>query len=143
MCLRWSARAVCRPAVAAALLAFAAGCGGRGDVSGKVTYQGKPLVWGTVQFEGSDGMLKQSNINGDGTYSVKGVAAGEAKVAVSSINPNSADFQPRVVEGKAPPPPRPKVEGWFPIPEKYDTPHKSGLVYTIKSGPNAIDIDLK
>src|SRR3954468_2250572 len=132
------------PTAAAALVALVAvGCGGRGDVSGKVTYQGKALVWGTVQFEGSDGMLKQGNINRDGTYSVQGLATGEAKVAVSSINPNSADFQPRVVEGKAPPPPRPKVEGWFPIPEKYDTPHRSGLTYTIKSGPNTFDIDLK
>jgi len=137
------ARCARRAAVAAALLAFVAGCGGRGDVSGKVTYQGKNLVWGSVQFEGSDGMLKQANIKSDGTYAVQGVATGEAKVAVSSLNPNSSDFQPRVVEGKAPPPPRPKVEGWFPIPDKYDTPHKSGLVYTIKSGPNTIDIDLK
>ncbi|HJZ54179.1 MAG TPA: hypothetical protein VKE74_04445 [Gemmataceae bacterium] len=137
------ARSARRAAVAAALLAFAGGCGGRGDVSGKVTYQGKPLVWGTVQFEGSDGMLKQANINSDGTYSVQGMATGEAKVAVSSINPKSSDFQPRVVEGRPGPPPRPEVQGWFPIPDKYDTPHKSGLVYTIKSGPNTIDIDLK
>jgi len=129
--------------VAAALLALAAGCGGPGDVSGTVTYQGKPLVWGTVQFEGSDGILKQSNITSDGTYSIRGVASGEAKVAVSSINPNSSDFQPRVVEGKAPPPPRPEVKGWFPIPDKYDTPFKSGLTYAIKRGQNTIDIELK
>jgi hypothetical protein len=127
----------------AAVLALAAGCGGRGDVSGKVTYQGKPLVWGTVQFEGSDGLVKQGNINSDGTYSVREVATGEAQVAVSSINPKSSDFQPRQAEGRPPPPPRPEVKGWFPIPDKYDTPHKSGLVYTIKSGPNTIDIDLK
>src|SRR5262245_65353954 len=105
-------RSVCRPAVAAAVLALAAGCGGgRGDASGKVTYQGKTLVWGTVQFEGSDGTLKQCNINPDGTYSVQGLATGEAKVAVSSINPKSADFQPRVAEGRPPPPPRPEVKG--------------------------------
>src|SRR5262249_12805717 len=131
-----------RVVLAAALLALA-GCGGRGDVSGKVSYQGKPLVWGTVQFEGSDGLLKQSNINTDGSYSVQGVAPGQAKVAVSSINPNSSDFQPRVVEGRPPPPPRPEVKGWFSIPDKYDTPHKSGLAYPIKSGPNTIDIELK
>src|SRR5438105_1766209 len=85
------------PALAAALLALAAaGCGGRWDVSGKVSYQGKPLVWGSVQFEGSDNLIKQANLNPDGTYSVTGVATGEAKVAVSSINPNSDDFQPRM-----------------------------------------------
>ena len=128
---------------AAALLVLVAGCGGTGDVSGKVTFNGKPLVWGTVQFEGSDNMLKQANINSDGTYAIKGVATGEAKVAVSSINPRSADFQPRVVEGQKPPPPPPEVKGWFPIPAKYDTPHKSGLTYTIKTGENKIDIELK
>jgi hypothetical protein len=136
-------RSACRPLLPAVVLAFVAGCGSRGDVSGKVTYQGKPLVWGTVQFEGSDGMIKQANINDDGTYSVRGLATGEAKASVSSINPKSSDFQPRVVEGRPPPPPRPEVKGWFPIPGKYDTPHKSGLIYTIKSGENTIDIDLK
>jgi hypothetical protein len=132
-----------RPVVAAALVALVVGCGGRGDVSGKVTYQGKPLVWGTVQFEGSDGILKQANIKSDGSYSVPSVASGEAKVAVSSINPTSSDFQPRVVEGRPAPPPRPQVKGWFPIPEKFAAPHTSGLKYTIKSGANSIDIDLK
>src|SRR5205814_6625446 len=68
-------RSFVRPAVVAALVALAAtGCGGRGDVSGKVTYKGKPLVGGTVQFEACDNVLKQGNINGDGTYSLRGVA---------------------------------------------------------------------
>jgi hypothetical protein len=137
-------RPACRTAVAAALLTLAAaGCAGRGDVSGKVTYKGKPLVWGTVQFEGSDKIIKQGNINSDGTYTIRGLAPGEAKAAVSSINPRSSDFQPRQVEGRPPPKPRPEVKGWFPIPEKYDTPHKSGLVYTIKGGENTIDIELE
>jgi hypothetical protein len=130
--------------VALALLPLAAlGCAGKGDVSGRVTYKGKPLVWGTVQFEGSDKLLKQGNINSDGTYTVQGVATGEAKVAVSSINPKSSDFVPMQREGAPPPKPRPEVKGWFPIPEKYDTPFKSGLTYTIKRGENKIDIELK
>jgi hypothetical protein len=129
---------------ALALLPLAAlGCAGKGDVSGRVTYKGKPLVWGTVQFEGSDRIVKQGNINPDGTYSVRGVATGEAKVAVSSINPKSSDFQVRQAEGGPPPKPRPEVKGWFPIPEKYDTPYKSGLTYPIKRGANEIDIELK
>jgi hypothetical protein len=37
-------------------------------------------------------MVKQGNINSDGTYSVRGVATGEANVAVNSMNPNSSDF---------------------------------------------------
>jgi hypothetical protein len=130
--------------VAAALLTLAAvGCGGYGDVSGKVTHKGKTLVWGTVQFEGSDNLIKQGNINSDGTYSLSGVATGEAKAAVSSINPKSSDFQlRRPQEGGPQAPARPEVKGWFPIPEKYNTPFKSGLTYKIKSGANTIDIDL-
>src|SRR5262245_25668289 len=112
------------PTAAAALLALvAAGCGGRGDVSGRVTYQGKPLVWGTVQFEGSDNLIKQGNIKPDGTYAVAGVAVGEAKVAVSSINPQSSDFQLRG-PARMPQQARPDVKGWFPIPEKCSTPFK-------------------
>jgi hypothetical protein len=137
-----AARSFFRPAIVLVLLTLAAAGCGRGDVSGKVTYKGKPLVWGTVQFEGSDNLLKQDNINSDGTFNVRGVATGEAKVAVSSINPQSSDFQVRVREGEKPKP-RPKVEGWFPIPEKYNTPYKSGLTYEIKRGENTIDIELK
>jgi hypothetical protein len=130
--------------VATALLSLAAlGCSGRGDVSGKVTYQGKTVVFGTVQFEGSDGMMRQANIASDGSYAVSGVATGEAKVAVSSQNPKSSDFVPMQREGGKPPPPRPDVPGWFPIPEKYDTTFKSGLSYPIKRGENKIGIDLK
>jgi hypothetical protein len=125
------------------VLALAAGCQGRGDVSGKVRYKGKPLVWGTVTFEASDGGLHYSNIDRDGSYAVSGVATGEAKVAVSSVNPRSSDFTPIQREGTKPPPPRPEITGWFPIPAKYDTPYKSGLVYTVKRGVNTIDIDLE
>ena len=136
---------LCRRAAAVVLITLAAiGCGGYGDVSGKVTYKGKALVWGTVQFEGSDKMIKQGNINSDGTYSISGVASGEAKAAVSSINPKSSDFQlRRPQEGGPKANPRPEVKGWFPIPEKYDTPFKSGLTYPIKAGENTIDIELK
>src|SRR5262245_18162987 len=140
MSFSWSAR---MRSVAVLLSLSVAGCGGQGDVSGEVSYKGKSLVWGTVQFEGSDNLLRQANINSDGTYSVHGVAVGQAKVAVSSINPQSSDFQMRQVEGKAPPKPRPKVAGWFRIPEKYDAPYKSGLVYTIKRGENKYDIELE
>jgi hypothetical protein len=131
-------------AAALALLPLAAfGCAGKGDVHGKVTYKDKPLVFGTVQFEGSDGMIRQGNIEKDGSYTVRGVATGEAKVAVSSLNPKSSDFVPMQREGAKPPPPRPEVQGWFPIPDKYDAPYKSGLTYPIQRGANEINIELK
>ena len=133
-----------RPALALALLTLAAvGCAGRGDVSGKVSYKGKPLVFGTVQFEASDKTIKQANIKEDGTYFVPGVPVGEARVAVSSQNPLSSDFQPLQREGQPPRKPRPEVKGWFPIPEEYQDLSKPKLTYTVKKGPNTYDIDLK
>src|SRR5262245_11102874 len=90
-------RSFLRPGVALAFLTLAAvGCGGRGDVSGKVTYNGKPLVFGTVQFEASDKTIKQANIETDGSYFIAGVPVGEAKVAVSSDNPKSRSEERRV-----------------------------------------------
>jgi hypothetical protein len=141
---RAAVRVLVSPFLGVALLALAlAGCGGKGDVTGKVSLEGKPLVFGTVQFEGSDGRLRQANIQPDGSYTVSGVTTGEAKVAVSSQNPNSSDFKPLIREGGKAPPPRPEVKGWFPIPKKYDAPFTSGLKYPIRSGQNKIDIELK
>jgi hypothetical protein len=112
-------------------------------VSGKVTYQGKTLVFGTVQFEASDGTIKQANIETDGSYAIPGVAVGEAKVAVSSDNPKSSNFQPLQREGMPPPKPLPEVKGWFPIPPGYEDLSKPKLTYTVKSGKNTYDIELK
>ena len=119
------------------------GCGGTGDVNGKVTYQGKPLVFGTVQFEASDKSLKQAIIDKDGNYAIAAIPIGEAKAAVNSPNPNSSDLRAIVREGQPEPPPAPKIEGWFPIPREYDNLAAPQLTYTIKSGKNVIDIDLK
>ena len=133
-----------RTTVALAFLTLAAvGCGGRGDVSGVVSYKGKPLVFGTVQFEASDGTLKQANIETDGSYSIPGVPVGKAKVAVSSDNPQGGNFQPLQREGQPPPKPLPEVKGWFPIPSGYQDLSKAKLTYTVKSGKNTYDIDLK
>jgi hypothetical protein len=133
-----------RPAVAVAFLTLAAvGCGGRGDVSGKVTYQGKALVFGTVQFEASDGTIKQANIEPDSSYSIPGVPVGEAKVAVSSDNPKGSNFQPLQREGQPPPKPLPEVKGRFPIPKEYQDLSRPKLTYTVNRGNNTYDIELK
>ena len=134
----------CHRSVVVVLLMFAFGCGPeRGDVTGKVTYEGKSLVFGTVQFEAKDGILKQANINPDGTYSIPAVVAGEVRAAVNSPNPNGGDFQPLIREGQEPPPPRPEIPGWFPIPAEYQNLSQPQLTYTVKGGKNTIDIELK
>src|SRR5439155_22358434 len=118
-------------ALAMALLTLIVGCGGKGDVTGQVSYKGKPLVCGTVQFEASDKTFKQGIINRDGSYVIEGVPVGEAKVAVNNPNPNSGDFQPLQREGRPPPPPRPVIQGWFQIPAEYQDLSKPRLTYPV------------
>jgi hypothetical protein len=87
-------------------------------------------------------VIKHGNIRPDGTYTVEGVASGPAKAAVSSVNPNSSDFQPIHREDQEHPKPRPEVKGWFEIPKKYETTFNSGLTCTVKRGNNDFDIKL-
>jgi hypothetical protein len=119
----------------------ALGCG-RGDVTGKVTLNDKPVPFGTVLFEGSDGNIHQGQIELDGSYSIPGVAVGEARAAVNSPNPRSSDLTPISKTGKKPIL-HPDVPGWFAIPDKYSSPDTSELKYTIKGGQNTINIELK
>jgi hypothetical protein len=125
-----------------ALLTLAVvGCQRRGDVSGKVTYKDKPVVFGTVLIQGRDG-LRQGNIAPDGSYTVRDVAAGEVRVAVSSPNPKGIQLYPNK-NPNYPQDPYPDVPGWFPIPQQYEKVETSGLTYTIRGGTNTINIELK
>jgi hypothetical protein len=128
-------------AVLSVLTLVAVGCAGRGDVSGKVTYKGKALVFGTVQMEAADKTFKQVNIESDGSFAIPGVPVGEARIAVSSANPHSSDFQP-LHAGPRFQPAKP-VTGWFPIPSEYQDINKSPLTYTVNRGLNTYDIELK
>lgn len=166
-----------RPAGLLVLLAVfcgMAGCGaGVGDVSGKVTFQGKTVVCGSVVLVGPDGMTKVGAINQDGTYTVKGVGAGTVGVAVFSLDParpldpyktakthGKADAEPPADADRNPDAGRvvanapadksnwaePTVDRskWFPVPQKYERVDQSGITVGIKAGPNAgVDINLK
>jgi hypothetical protein len=132
-----------RSIVVIGLLAlFALGCQGRGDMSGKVTYLGKAVPFGTVLVQSSDGSAHQANIERDGSYSVPGVLVGAVRVAVNSPNPKGITLVPHK-DPKKKSIPYPDVPGWFAIPSKYETVVTSGLTYTIKGGANSIDIELQ
>jgi hypothetical protein len=122
------------------LASLLAGCG-RGDMSGKVTFNDKPVVFGTVLVHGRDG-LRQGAIQPDGSFTVRNIAAGEAKVAINSPSPKGIQLYPNK-NPKFKQEPYPDVPGWFPIPKKYEDVQTSGLKYTIRGGSNAIDIELK
>jgi hypothetical protein len=112
-----------------------------------VTYDGKPLVSGSVMMVADDGLPLVGVINPDGSYTVSGVPVGKVRVAVNSPPPEPPVNAggPAGPLGKNPasaPPPLVDDAGWFPIPEKYGDPEQSGLTFHVKRGPNIYNIDL-
>jgi hypothetical protein len=61
------------------------GCGKCGQVSGTVSYDGKPLPEGTVLLLASDGQAYHGKIGPDGHFTIPEVPRGEARVAVTSL----------------------------------------------------------
>lgn len=127
-----------------------AGCGkASGTVKGKVSYNSKSLAMGTVTLIASDSIPYQSLITEDGTYEIKGIPPGDAKVLVISVHPSGSDPRaPKRDDGG--PDLRPKLEvspevlkKWFPIPEKYNDPVTTTLKFTVNNGDNNYDIDLQ
>lgn len=131
------------------LLLTLAGCGGRGELAGSVTYQDRKVVSGSVLVVGSDGLPHYSGIEPDGTYRVTDLPVGEVQIAVNSPDPGASAPDAALVagkyEGEDPPPPAPPVNrsNWFPLPERYGFPQTSGLIFELRRGPNTHDIRLK
>lgn len=129
------------------------GCGGVGELRGKVTYQNKALTSGTVMAQGKDGIARHGQIEKDGTYRIPGLPVGDAKITVYSPNPNptpegaegaavppdqvGARFQPKTMKPSATP------TDWVPIPDHYADPEKSGLTAKVEKGVTTHNIDLK
>lgn len=129
-----------RPWLVGLVLAAAAGCGpGRGELSGKVTYQGKDVRGGSVSVVGGDGIPRSAFIVEDGRYRVPDLPAGPVRVAVTSPDPGRA-ARPGKVGGPAP---RADRAGWFPLPEKYADFATSGLTATLRPGANVLDLELE
>jgi hypothetical protein len=132
----------------------AAGCGGgTGDVTGRVSYKGKPVASGSVVLIGSDGMPRYSHIRPDGTYRFAGVPAGEAKLGVNSPNPVPDPRKVALAGGAgqrggrsqadpitSAPTSDPRL--WFPIPRAVGDPATSHLGTAIRRGTNTHDIEL-
>lgn len=121
-----------------ALVLWASGCGPRfGDVSGTVTYQGKPVPGGTIVFYDAANNAPSAEIKPDGSYSVSKVAAGRAKVVV--IAPMAINFQGPAGLGSAAPAPAKSV----PLPAKYADPAQSGLTLEVRPGNQKHDVPLE
>src|SRR5437660_10972981 len=128
-------------AVAASLLLLAGCSGGKADVTGKVTHQGKTVLWVTVIMQGPDGIPMTGTIQPDGTYIVQGVASGKVLIGVVSRDPGvlAGTKSPRLVDkgqrnaAGVSPPPIIERSKWFPLPQQYEYPAQSGLQANIKS----------
>jgi hypothetical protein len=127
------------------------GCGGaKSEVSGTVTYQGKPLPLGTVTFIGADNQAVGSSAITGGKYAMAKLPAGPVKIIVTV--PPYSEFPGRrgkhvSPEKQAPkdeePPSPPKRVPRVVIPEKYGNPDESGLTYTVQPGPQEHNIELE
>jgi hypothetical protein len=134
-----------------------AGCSSsQGTITGKITYQGKPLPAGTVTFVPTQGGHAVTSEIQDGEYKVTKVPVGLVKIAVTTPSqaPSPqfletkmalpADLLEKAQPGKSAESPAkaPKAKKPVPIPTKFSDPDKSGLTYTVKRGPQVFDIDL-
>jgi hypothetical protein len=133
------------------------GCApGKGDVTGKVSFKGENLKNGTVTITPKNSGAFQATIDANGSYTIKDIPEGEAKVSVSCTDEEKmAAFAKKLVamgrEGKiggkpAPKPTPPKTpypDGSL-IPLKYNNPTTSGLTVSVERGSTiTFDIPLK
>lgn len=125
-------------ALAIIAMIFAHGCGKQGrelsPITGQVSYQGKPLRFGSVMIEHKYGQPATAAIQPDGTFVIatlgegEGAAAGKHRVRI-------ACFEAQDPAGKVGHDPPVKL-GKSLIPEKYTSFDSSGLTITVRSDKN-------
>jgi hypothetical protein len=125
-----------------ALIMFLAACGLAGcgsklvtvDVSGTVTYNGKPLndEGCHITFLGSELHDASAPISPSGEYKVTGVAVGPNKVAVYYRNPEAA--KPVEPSQKGPPKAPKSTSPLRSLPKKYADPKTSDLRVDVATG---------
>jgi len=127
------------------------GCGASTTkLSGKVTYKGKPVVWGNVSVVASDNISYAGEIQDDGTFMIPKIPVGPCKIGVTSPNPKG-DVIPKPLPKKtigaktgspAASRPLPPPGAWFPIEDVYRDPIKSTLTGEIKKG-EPLNVEIK
>jgi hypothetical protein len=111
---------ICMGIVLAVALVTFCGCGSKGNVHGKVYYKDKALTNGVVAFVANKKTVGTSSIQGDGSYDMKSIPAGEVSITVtSSLKPPEK------------------------LPKELSDPDKSTEKYTVKTGDQEHDISLK
>jgi hypothetical protein len=139
---RFRTRAALQAVAAGAVLALA-GCGApKGELEGKVTFNGQPLPGGQVVVHPSKGWTEDDNavptssrIQDDGSYYVSNIPPGPAKITVMTIGAfklgPTGSSEAREYLGK-----------YVPIPLHYNDVNKSGLAVDVKNGKQEFNIAL-
>jgi len=132
----------------AILLGGVFGCGKTATVSGKVSYQGRPVTHGSVTLLSADRTARSGVIAPDGSYAVERVPTGTVKIAVISRDPakgRSAVPGQKLARAdkKGTAPQDAAARGWFPLPQKFESVETSGLDCTVDSGRVSHDLELK
>lgn len=113
-------------------------------VTGKVTYQGKPITQGTISFQpvSPDGTPATGSIGTDGTYSLqtadaKGARLGDYRVVISARKEPETEPDTATPALKK----KPVIESQLPL--KYEDIDKAQLNKKVASGRNTIDFNLE
>ena len=153
-------RTRCLLLTGALLAMLLTGCGGGprlGKVSGRVTFNGKPVPTGTIMFYPDAGPAAVGAIGPDGAYSLTtikqgdGAVVGSHRVSIqattvgpgSLADPKSFEEEMDLAQRKDP---KAKVlvpgkVEWI-VPEKYSRPETTDLTATVQPGANTIDFVL-
>jgi hypothetical protein len=141
------------------LLLVSAGCAGKGNVKGKLTYQNKPVKGGEIVFfNQEDGHAYSGAIDQDGNYTISKLPPGPVKITIqpAAAPKMTGGFMRGAPEGamKGPPqgmmpegvknPYEGATEGDFTkLPEKYKNEKMTDLEYIVIAGDQEHNIDLK
>ncbi|HZV04841.1 MAG TPA: hypothetical protein VE999_07140 [Gemmataceae bacterium] len=141
---RWWCLPVC-------LLVLTMGCGKgvrhsaeHGEVSGDVTYKGKPVTGGAITFVADDGFTSNDRIDETGHYTIK-PPVGPVKITIDN-RMLTQRANPNAMKGAGPRPggsdPNPIKGKYVRIPDKYYKTTDTPLTYTVKKGSQTYNIEL-
>ncbi len=121
-----------------ALIALVSGCSPSGpvmhEVTGKITFGGKPVKEGSITFEDpKTGASQRAELTTEGTYTI-GLQDGNYQICIEPLmmeRKSNADTPPDYAYKKA-----------DDIPQKYRSTAEAGLKHSV-SGPGTYDLDMK
>lgn len=114
------------------------GCGGQGGdpsapVSGRVTFDGKPLTAGEVIFVAENGKRSKGNISADGSFKLASPSGGDSPVGPSYVCVTALQPAPSGDRYAAP---------VSLIPARFGQPEQSGMTWDVQPDGSQVLIEL-